>query len=51
MEIKETDIFNKLMRLPGFRLFEPFYKKNKEVLMYLLFGGIAFFLSFFVRWD
>ncbi len=48
MEMKEKDIFDRLMHLPGFRLFEPFYEKYKEVLMYLLFGGIAFFLNIFL---
>lgn len=42
---KKPDIFDKIMHLPVFRIFEPFYKKYKEVLMYLFFGGIAFFLN------
>lgn len=42
---KKTDIFDKIMHLPVLRIFEPFYKKYKEVLMYLFFGGIAFFLN------
>lgn len=42
---KKQDIFDKIMALPGLRIFEPFYKKNKEVLMYILFGGLAFVLN------
>lgn len=42
------DIFNKIMHLPVLRIFEPFYKKHKEVLMYLFFGGLAFFLNLFL---
>lgn len=42
---KKPDIFDKIMHLPVLRIFEPFYKKYKEVLMYLFFGGIAFFLN------
>ena len=33
--MKKKDIFDKIMSLPGFRIFEPFYKKNKEVPLYL----------------
>ena len=33
------------MHLPVFNVFEPFYAKHKEVLLYLLFGGTAFFLN------
>jgi putative flippase GtrA len=42
---KKMDIFDKLMHLPVLRILEPFYKKYKEVLMYLFFGAIAFFLN------
>ena len=43
-ETEKKDIFDKLMSLPGLRIFEPFYKKYKEVLLYVFFGGLAFFL-------
>ena len=33
------------MALPVLNIFEPFYKKNKEVLLYLLFGGLTFVVS------
>ncbi len=41
----KPDIFDKLMHLPLLRVFEPFYQKHKEALMYLFFGGLAFFLN------
>lgn len=44
----KEDIFDRMMRLPLLRIFEPFYRKHKEVLMYLLFGGLAFFLNIFL---
>lgn len=42
---KKPDIFDKIMHLPVLNVFELFYKKHKEVLMYLFFGGWAFFLN------
>ena len=33
------------MHLPVLNMFEPLIKKHKEVLMYLFFGGITFFLN------
>ena len=42
---EKRDIFDRLMTLPILNIFEPFYKKNKEVLLYLLFGGLTFVLS------
>lgn len=47
---RKPDIFDRLMHLPGLRVLEPFYKKYKEVLMYLFFGGLAFFLNLFLFW-
>lgn len=41
----KQDIFDKIMHLPVFNIFEPFYKKNKEVLMYLFFGGLTTVVS------
>lgn len=43
-EVKK-DIFDKIMHLPVFNIFEPFYKKNKEVLMYLFFGVLTTVVS------
>lgn len=45
MSEKKEDMFDKIMHLPVLRVFESFYKRQKEVLMYLFFGGIAFFLN------
>ena len=36
---EKRDIFDRMMALPLLNIFEPFYKKNKEVLLYLFFGG------------
>ena len=43
--LKDKDIFDKIMELPGFRIFEPFYKKYKEILLYLFFGGLTMIVS------
>lgn len=42
---EKKDIFDKLFELPILRFFNPFYKKNKEVLLYLFFGGLTFIVS------
>lgn len=39
------DIFDRLFQLPILRMLEPFYKRNKEVLLYLFFGGLTFVIS------
>ncbi len=39
------DIFDKIMALPMFSSFAPFYKKHKSVLLYLLFGGLTTLVS------
>ena len=49
-EEKRPDIFDRIMSLPLLRLFEPFYKKHKEGLLYLFFGGVTTLVSFFVFW-
>jgi len=41
----KNDIFDKIMMLPVLRIFYPIYKKYKEVLLYLFFGGCAFIIS------
>lgn len=46
----ERDVFDKIMSWPILRIFEGFYKKHKEGLLYLFFGGLAFFLSVFIFW-
>ena len=44
MRSKE-DIFDRIMELPVLRILDPFYKKNKEILLYLFFGGLTFLVS------
>ena len=41
----KEDIFDRIMELPVFRIVNPFYKKNKEILLYLFFGGLTFLVS------
>ncbi len=41
----KEDIFDRLMHWPPLRSFEPLYKKHKEVLLYLLFGGLTTVVS------
>ncbi len=45
MEENKKDIFDKIMSLPLLRIFQPFYQKHKEVLLYLFFGGVAVLLN------
>ena len=45
LEKEKKDIFDKIMGLAMFKWAEPFYKKHKEVLLYLFFGGLAFIVS------
>ena len=42
---QKKDLFDKLMSLPLLRIFEPFFSKHREGLLYLFFGGVAFFLN------
>ena len=42
---EKKDIFDKLMHLPGLRVFENFYQKHREGLLYLLFGGLTTLLN------
>ena len=41
MENNKIDIFDRIMMLPGLRVFNGFYKKNKSVLLYLFFGVLT----------
>ena len=41
MSGSREDVFDKIMRLPLFKKIEPFYKRHKEVLLYLFFGGVV----------
>lgn len=38
---EKKDIWDKIMELPVLRIFQPFYKKYKKVLLYLFLGGLA----------
>lgn len=42
---KEKDIFDRIMEWKILRIFNPFYKKYKEVLLYLFFGGLTTVIS------
>lgn len=39
------DIFDKLIKLPLLNRFAPIYEKYKEILLYVLFGGLSFLVS------
>lgn len=43
--VTQEDIFDKIMSLPVLKFLNPFYKKNKEILLYLFFGGLSFVVS------
>lgn len=45
MKKKEKDIFDRIMSLPGLNIFEDIYKKYKEILLYLFFGGLTTIIS------
>lgn len=42
---KKKDIFDRIMSCAPLRRFEPFYSAHKEVLLYLLFGGLTTVVS------
>ncbi|MBR3599234.1 MAG: GtrA family protein [Lachnospiraceae bacterium] len=42
---RKEDIFDKIMQIRIFAPIQPFYIKHKEVLLYLLFGGLSFVIS------
>lgn len=39
------DIFDKIMLWPFLRRFNPFYRKHKELLLYIIFGGLTTVIS------
>lgn len=47
---QKRDIFDKIMSLPVLRIFEPFYKKYKDILLYIFFGGLTTVVSFVSFW-
>lgn len=46
----KQDIFDRIMAWEELSSLQPFYKKYKEPLLYLFFGGLAFFLSIGLFW-
>lgn len=42
---KKKDIFDRIMHTRLLRVFEPFYLRYKEILLYLFFGGLTFVVS------
>jgi len=42
---KTNDIFDKIMGISIFRPFQPLYRNYKSSLLYLFFGGLAFFMN------
>ena len=48
--MERKDIFDRIMAWPVLRIFEPFYRKYKEQLLYLFFGALTAFLTLFVFW-
>lgn len=49
--MEKKDIFDKIMDLPILNIFTPFYQKYKEILLYLFFGGLTFFLNIFIYYS
>lgn len=47
---QKKDIFDRLMELPVLCRFQSLYEKNKEILLYLFFGGLAFLVSISTFW-
>lgn len=47
---RTPDIFDKIMHIKPFSIFEKFYIKNKSVLLYLFFGGLTTIVSIFTFW-
>ena len=50
MNSEKKDIFDKIMSLPLLRVFYPFYRAHKEVLLYLFFGVVTTLVSFVSFW-
>ena len=46
----KKDIFDRIMNWAPLRPLEPFYRKYKEQLLYLFFGGLTTLLSIFLFW-
>ena len=48
LQTEKTDIFDRIMALPFFRLFEKPYKEYKDILLYLFFGVLTTLVNFVV---
>ena len=48
--MKNMDCFDRIMAWRFLKPLQPFYKKFKEQLLYLFFGGLAFLLSIGLFW-
>ena len=48
MPDESTDIFDRIMELETMRPIRPIYRKYREGLLYLFFGGLTFFMSIVV---
>ena len=48
LQTEKTDIFDRIMALPFFDLFEKPYKKYKDILLYLFFGVLTTLVNFVV---
>ena len=53
MKNDNLDIFDRIMGLPGLRVFQKSYKQHKSVLLYLFFGGLTTVISIgtFIAFD
>ena len=49
-EEEPKDLFDRIMLLPVLRIFNPFYRKYKEKLLYLFFGGLTTLVDLVVFW-
>ena len=47
---EKKDIFDRIMELPFLNRFEPLYRKHREVLLYLFFGGVTTVISIVSYW-
>ena len=46
----KEDVFDRIMKLPGIRVFQPVYNKYKEILLYIFFGGLTTVISIASYW-
>ena len=48
--MEKPDLFDRIMSCRLLRPLQPFYRKYKEPLLYLFFGGLTTLLSIFLYW-